>query len=236
MTAPPPAEKAGLIDDFLEIFTSPAKVFERRKGGDFFAPLAILTVLAGIVIVASMGPISTLMDAEWPRIVARAIAQNPQVTPAQMEQGRSMMAKVIPVIGTLSVPIAMICGGLILWLAGKLFGSVATVKDAMMVATWSWVPRVLQLIVVLVIMLLMDPAHMTGLFAPSVSVAHFLDPDSTPYKLLVFASRVDVFVIWQTVLLGIGLSVVGKIPRAQAYMAAALTWLIGSGIATMMQR
>jgi hypothetical protein len=39
---------------------------------------------------------------------------------------------------------------------------------------------------------------------------------------------VDLFVIWQTILIGIGLSVVGKVSRGQAFGMAALIWLLGS--------
>jgi hypothetical protein len=37
-----------------------------------------------------------------------------------------------------------------------------------------------------------------------------------------------VFTIWVTVLLAIGLSVTGKIPRRRAAIAAGLVWLLGA--------
>ena len=40
--------------------------------------------------------------------------------------------------------------------------------------------------------------------------------------------RVDVFTIWVTVLLAIGLSVTGKIPRQRAAIAAVIMWLVGA--------
>jgi len=46
--------------------------------------------------------------------------------------------------------------------------------------------------------------------------------------ILALASRVDPFVIWITVLLAIGLHVIGKIPKQQAYIAAAITWVVGA--------
>ena len=38
----------------------------------------------------------------------------------------------------------------------------------------------------------------------------------------------DLFTIWVTVLLAIGLHVVGKIPKQQAAIAAAITWVVGA--------
>jgi hypothetical protein len=45
---------------------------------------------------------------------------------------------------------------------------------------------------------------------------------------MALASRVDPFIIWITVLLAIGLHVIGKIPKQQAYIVAAITWLVGA--------
>jgi ABC-type transport system involved in cytochrome c biogenesis permease component len=45
---------------------------------------------------------------------------------------------------------------------------------------------------------------------------------------MALASRIDPFVIWITVLLAIGLHVVGKIPKQQAYISAAIVWVVGA--------
>src|SRR5262249_31701992 len=107
---------------------------------------------------------------------------------------------------------------------------------AMMVAMYAWIPRVVGLLVVLVLAMLMDPGKMNSYYAPSLSLARFLDPDAMSPKMMALAARIDVFVIWQTVLLGIGLSVTGKIPRGKAFVAAAVTWLVGTGIISVMAR
>jgi hypothetical protein len=61
----------------------------------------------------------------------------------------------------------------------------------------------------------------------TVGVGHFLDPDTTSPLLVAIASRLDVFTIWVTVLLAIGLSVTGKIPRSRAAVAAAIVFVLG---------
>jgi len=40
--------------------------------------------------------------------------------------------------------------------------------------------------------------------------------------------RIDVFTIWVTVLVAIGLAVTGKISRGKAAIAAAIVWLVGA--------
>jgi hypothetical protein len=54
-----------------------------------------------------------------------------------------------------------------------------------------------------------------------------MDPDGSQV-MLALASRVDLFTIWVTVLLAIGLHVVGKITRQQAGIVAGLTWVVGA--------
>jgi hypothetical protein len=74
----------------------------------------------------------------------------------------------------------------------------------------------------------MNPDKLTSVNSVSFSLARFMDPDHTSAVLIALASRVDVFTIWVTVLLAIGLSVVGRIPRQQAAIAAAIVWLLGA--------
>jgi hypothetical protein len=74
----------------------------------------------------------------------------------------------------------------------------------------------------------MDPASLNGQFRISLSPARFLDPDTSSAMTIALLSRLDVFTIWVTVLLAIGLSVTGRIPRSRAAIAAGLVWLLGS--------
>jgi hypothetical protein len=76
--------------------------------------------------------------------------------------------------------------------------------------------------------LLLDPATLNGRFRLSLGVGRFLDPDTASPVLLALLGRVDVFTIWITVLLAIGLSVTGRIPRSRAAVAAAIVWVAGA--------
>jgi len=46
--------------------------------------------------------------------------------------------------------------------------------------------------------------------------------------LLGLVGRIDVFTIWVTILLAIGLAVTGKIPRSRAAIAGVLMWVLGA--------
>ena len=97
-----------------------------------------------------------------------------------------------------------------------------------MVAAFAFMPRIIEALVVSVQGLLLDPSGFTGRWRLSLGVGRFLDPDATSPALLALVGRLDVFTIWVTVLLAIGLAVTGNIPRSRAAIAAALVWLLGA--------
>ena len=60
------------------------------------------------------------------------------------------------------------------------------------------------------------------------SPARFMDPDSASKAALAIAGRFDLFTIWLTILIGIGIAIIGKVPRTKGYVAAAIVFVIGS--------
>jgi hypothetical protein len=56
----------------------------------------------------------------------------------------------------------------------------------------------------------------------------FLDPDTASPLLMALLMRVDVFYVWSTVLIAIGLQVIGKVPAAKAYLVAIAVWFVGA--------
>jgi hypothetical protein len=126
------------------------------------------------------------------------------------------------------MPVGIFLTGLFLWLCGKLVDAKESLSAAIMIASYSFVPRIVEGVVNSVQGLLLDPAALDGRFRLSLGLGRFLDPDTASPVLLALLGRVDVFTIWVTVLLAIGLSVVGKIPRSRAAIAAALVWLLGA--------
>jgi hypothetical protein len=97
-----------------------------------------------------------------------------------------------------------------------------------MISTYSQVPRLVQFLTNAAQGLFMDPQKITSVHSVSFSLARFMDPTTAQPVLLALASRVDLFTIWVTVLLAIGLHVVGRVPKQSAAIAAAITWLAGA--------
>jgi hypothetical protein len=62
----------------------------------------------------------------------------------------------------------------------------------------------------------------------SFGLGRLFDPDATSAVLLAIVGRVDLFIIWVTVLIGVGTYVLGKVTKAQAAIVAVLVWVIGA--------
>ena len=226
-TAAPQPAKSSVWEDFVDIFYAPSRVFARRTEGRFGIPLLIV-VVAGIVLYLVIKPlIAPAMDAEFARQMAATMRANPQLTPDKVDAMRGVAGKFAVVGAAFSFLIRPIVLGILLWLIGKLVDARESISSAIMVATFASVPFLVALVVMGIEGAVMSPDQMTGMAALSISPARFFDPAQTSPYLMALLSRVDLFVIWATVLLAIGLAVTGKVSRTRAAVVALIVWLIG---------
>jgi hypothetical protein len=223
-----PKEKASVIEDFIDIFYAPATVFARRANSSFWIPTIFVAICVGLLFFGNASRLEPIMDAEYQRTVAATMKANPQVTPEMMERGKAFAQTVTKVGAFIGVPIAIMLIGLVLWISGKMVDAQQTLGAALMVAAYSYMPRVLGGIAGAVQAFALDLSKMTSQYQLTFSPARFLDPETTSPILLAVASRFDVFTIWVTILLAIGLSVTGKIPRSKAAIAAVIVWVLGA--------
>jgi len=215
---------ASVWEDFIDIFYAPSAVFARRINSGFFVPMLVVVVVVVALFFVNSAVWGPVTDAE----MTRALAKRPNITPEQIEAARKMgptFNKIAVVIGT---PIAIFVTGLALWVVGKFFEAKQTLGQAVMVASYASMPRIVEGVVTSVQGLLLDPAQFTGRWRASIGLGRFLDPDTASPMLVGLLGRVDVFTIWITVLLVIGLSVTGKIPRAKAAIAGVIVWFLGA--------
>ena len=225
--APKKPEKSSLLDDFMDIFYAPSAVFARRANADFWIPLLIVSVLLGVIFFANRDLIEPIMDAEF----ARSMAKNPQaaqMTPEQMATAKSFAGKIGLIAAFVIPPLAMLALGVVIWIVGKFFDAKQTVNAAIVVAVFSYVPRVVEGVVNRIEGLFIDPATINSRYSLTLGLGRFFDPDTTSPILLGLIGRIDVFTIWVTVLIAIGLAVTGKISRGRAAIAAAIVWLVGA--------
>ena len=221
----PPVEQASLVEDFIDIIFSPSKVFARRVGGGWAAFL-VVSVLIAVLSFVNAGTLQGVMDAEVNRQIAATMEANPNLTEDQLNGMRGMMEgsmKWGPIVG---VPIILLLFGLAIWLVGKILGGTATFAGGVMIASFAWVPRILEMMLVAVQALVMDTASYTSRWQFSVGVGRFMDPDG-PQGMLNFLGRIDVFTIWVTVLVVLGLIHAAKVTKEKAMVAGAIMFVLG---------
>jgi hypothetical protein len=218
---------ASVWEDFIDIFYAPSQVFARRERGNFWIPLLVVTLLTGTVFYLNSGALQPMFDAEFERSMRAAMRDNPNIPPEAVDRMRGFMTRVGQVLVFVFLPIGMFCIGVATWLAGKLVDAKQTFRAALMVSAYAFTPRILEGVINGFQGLFLDPSQLDGRFRISLGVGRFLDPDITSPLLIALVGRIDVFTIWVTVLIAIGLSVTGHIPRSRAAIAAAVVWLVG---------
>ncbi len=221
-------ERASLWEDFVDIFYTPSTVFARRSEGKFGMALLFLVLVGTVLVFLTKNATQPIMDAEFTRQTAAAMRQNPNVTAEQAASSRGFFEMISPLFFAIGITLSIFGTGFVLWLVGKLFDAKESVAAAIMIATYSEVPRLVQVLTNAAQGLVMSPESLNSMNAVGFNLARFMDPDGASQVMIALASRVDLFTIWVTILLAIGLYVVGKIPKQQAYIAAGITWLAGA--------
>src|ERR1700693_3118762 len=117
----PSPVKAGLWEDFVDIFYTPSSVFARRGDGKFGMALLFLVVVGAVLVFVTKNAMQPVMDAEFARQSAAAMRKNPSLTAEQMASGRSFFEMLGPVLFALFLTISVFGTGVVLWLVGKLF-------------------------------------------------------------------------------------------------------------------
>lgn len=219
--------KAALWEDFVDIFYQPSDVFERRRDGKFGLALLFLVVASGILFVLFRNGLGPIFDAEIARNNAAMLAANPSVNAEQLAQGAAMMEKFAAVGYVIFMPIAVVLTGIVLWIVGKLFDAKQSIPVAIMVATYAQFPRLIELCVNAVQGMLLSPESITSRFSVSLGVARFVDATTINPVLLAFIGSLDLFTLWVTALIGIGLYVTAGVKKESAAIVAALIWVVG---------
>jgi hypothetical protein len=221
-------EKASVVEDFIDIFYAPSKVFARRERSGVGMHLLIVTVLAALFIFASRSVFSQIFDAEFNRRAADMLAKNPQLTQEMLDRGRGIQEKVGMLITYAITPIIILLSALLVWLLGKVMSAKLTYTQAAMITTLAWIPRLVGGLIGAAQVLLTDTTNVTSPFALGFSPARFMNPDAMNHRLYVLIGNIDLFAVWYAVLIGIGIAVIAKVPRARGYAVAAIVFVLAS--------
>lgn len=226
--APAPASTS-VLEDFIDVFYAPSAVYERRRTSGYWAHFFIVWAVASLLIFASRSVMSAVMDAEWSRETAKVVAENPSVTPEMMQQQRAMMEAFSTVGVYLATPFLILFGAILIYLGARIVSAQVTFNRAMLISVIAQIPRLLGAVITAVQAVLMnDTSSIDSKFDVSYSPARFMDRDALPPQIMEVIGRLDIFTIWVTVLMGLGVAVIARVPRGRGLAAGAVAWGIAS--------
>ena len=223
--SPAPA-KESRWEDLIDAFISPVELFRRRTDGKFGHGLLALIILLVVVFFATRSAIQPIMDAEF----QRQMANRPNLTPEQLEAGRRIAGTFAPVFVVVGIPITIFVLAAVVWLVARIVGGAARLNyaQAATITTFAYFPKVLDYISGGVQALLMDESKLNSRFSVSLGAARFFNPDSSSHALVALLGRLDLFTLWITVLIAVGIKQMARTTTGQAVAAGALVWLIGA--------
>jgi hypothetical protein len=239
-----PISPSSLSTRLMNVFTAPTELYTEVaktpiQRSSWVVPYVISILLAFLFIIALYANESLRQQAYDVQIqtMQKALEQG-QMTQAQFDQARDRIEGSGPVLFVVfgGIPAAVVLSilffgaALALWLAAK-FGLKATAGYQKLLEVYGLASfiGILGVIATLLTMYAFDSLHAT----PSAALAVLNSFDHTN-KLHIFLSHLDVFTLWQTALVGVGISKIsGKSLGAGMSVTYGL-WLIWAVIATLL--
>lgn len=224
------AKPAALWEDFVDVFTNPSAVFARRRDGSYAGGVTLLATLAALVFVATRAFWQPFFERQMQLGMAAQQAAG-KLTAEQVEQARGSLERIAAVTtwvgGVLSTPVSVLLVALLVLGAARAVGVKLSYGQSLVAAAMAYVPRILETIVSAGILAVKDPTTFS-LGAVPASPAALLGPGASAFAVAIL-NRFDPFVLWGTVLIGIGVAVIGRVGRSKGLTAAGLVW----GVATL---
>jgi hypothetical protein len=225
----PPAQEApgGALSRLFRVFTDPAAVFnELAVTPTWLPPLLVILALS----VAMQLVVSPRLDLDGTirESVAARSGSGQQMSDEQIERMVEMGTKTAGIMQWLTpvtVPLLFLVIGGVYFLGLKAAGSSAEFKGVFAATLHANVPATLLSSAVMAATVLrratFTAQELEGMVKSNLGA--FL-PDTVPKPLVAFAGVIDIFNIWQWVLLAIGLPIVAKVSRGKAIAILAVVW------------
>ena len=230
-TTATPAKSGGLFDDLLEIFTSPAAVFDRSRQRSPWGYALVMALLTLVLVYATKNLVMPWMDAQTDVAIKIAAAKGKPIPEAAVGQMRRFSEWGL-IIGA---PVAALAGPFIsaifLWFGAKLAKASLGYRQAAFVAALAGVPKVLALLVMAALALVLPAADARGMADLALGASRFVDPVTTSPVLLGLLGLIDVFRLWELALTAIGIAAVARVSRGTGWAVA----LIGLACGAILQ-
>lgn len=201
------------------VFLWPGKVMENLAERPRIAFPFIFLPVVQLVAVLAMIP----MYKEFVRTGTEELVfqQNLEMTAEQLNNAVNLATITGPVAGAIGVVITWVLGALILWGIIKIFKGQGSFKQVLSITGYAGVITILSTVVHII------KTNITGVYdLMSYTSIAVLMPKMEGNFIYGMAKFLDVFSIWQYVVIAIGVAAVSKMPKKKAYLIVAAIFVI----------
>ena len=221
------ASKGSVFEDVLEVLWAPAKVIDRSRANGVGMYILMLTAITLVIVLATKGLIQPYIDANLDVQMQQMAARGKPMPAEALAAAQKFAVYGFIATGVLMIPIGAVITGLLIFVGGKVVSARSTFGQAMLIATLASVTRVLSFIATAVQGALADPQSIRSFSDASLGAARFVDPVATSPALMAILANLDIFNLWQFVIMAIGISVVGRVERSAGFVGALVGWGLG---------
>jgi hypothetical protein len=204
-------------EDYIDVFFSPSELFARRAR-DRVAPPLITLLLLAVAFYFIMIPANIMA-------MRASVAGNEQALAAMEQYGMAMQA-----FGVIMIPVTYLViiafTAAVLWLAGRFLDVRTDYSRTMLIATYAAFVYLLAQIAGGIAVLIQGDIGLDIVRHTSFGALRFFGDRDMNRVVMALLRRIDVFVIWQAVLWGIGLRIIYDLRRSHAAAIAAAAWLL----------
>ena len=242
-------QRSGILRLLMGIILRPRATLEYlagHGGRSWWAPCLVAVLFTVLPIVAA-APITVrqtreAVQATQEMMGERAGSGQSAEQEARMEQAMSMAAS--PLITAVFPSAASVVGLVVAWLAwagalylaGTAMGGRSTFRQMVRTVVWTWIPftlrGLLQTVYILTSGQAIDRPGLSGFVRNGRPVGEMIaaPPGAGQMLAVAFLSRVDLFLVWNLVLIFIGVAVVTRLPRRKAILVGLGVWLLLTAI------
>ncbi|MBN8728984.1 MAG: YIP1 family protein [Acidobacteria bacterium] len=230
MAAPPASDsevpKKSALWMFANIWFEPGRVFEQvARAPRWWIPLLILSIAT----VAYLAAFSTQVG--WDTFIRREMDNNPRLENLSSEQRAqiiSTQAKFASIAGYVGAPVgivgnACIIAAVLILIFKYLLDAPCGFGQALGVVSWSMLPGLLKVGAAILMVYLQSPQDFDLKNPVGVNIGYYLSSGS-PAWVRSLLSSLDLFALWNLLLVATGMSVVARKPWGSALVAILIPW------------
>ena len=228
-----PQAEMSVVGRMLRVFYAPSETFEavseQRSTADWLVPTALVAAVVTVAALLVLPIVTEVGQEAMQQQMKDMSAEEREMVEKFQGKGAAQMATLIATPITMFIYL-LITAALFLVL-GKLLGGLLSYGQALAIMAYAGLVTLPQQgIATLLISAKKTPEVQMGL-------GLFLSEEALQSFGGRFLASIDPFLVWWTVLVGLGLSIVGKLDRNRAYIGAivlSLIWIAGfAGFASL---